>query len=92
MNPVIKNNFTVILLSFSYKSIVKLNGKTFGSHNMTMLYPNLCYNKACYKKTALYVLSILIGSDSSTLILVKALARHYRLVYNSTILDISLYL
>ena len=53
MNPVIKNNFTVISLSFSYKSIVKLNGKTFGSHNMTMLYPNLFYIKACYKKTAL---------------------------------------
>ena len=60
MNPVIKYNFTMISLSFSYKSIIKLNGKKFESHNMTMLYPNLCYNKACYKKTALIVLSILI--------------------------------
>ena len=24
------------------------------SHNMTVLYPNLCYNKVCYKWTALY--------------------------------------
>ena len=61
MNPGIKNNFTIISLSYSYKSIVKLNGKIFRSHNMTMLYPHLCYNKACYKKTAIYVLSILIN-------------------------------
>ena len=24
---------------------------------MTVLYPNLCYNKVCYKKTALYFLN-----------------------------------
>ena len=23
-------------------------------HNMTVLYPNLCYNEMCYKGTALY--------------------------------------
>ena len=23
--------------------------KRFGSHNMTMLYPHLCYNEVCYK-------------------------------------------
>ena len=34
---------------------VKLHGKKFGSHNMTMLYPNLCNNEACYNVTALYV-------------------------------------
>ena len=25
-----------------------------GSHNMTVLYPNLCYNGMCYKGTAMY--------------------------------------
>ena len=31
---------------------------------MTVLYPNLCYNKVCYKETALYVrtLQILCGN------------------------------
>ena len=28
--------------------------KQFGSHNMTVLYPNLCSNEVCYKGTALY--------------------------------------
>ena len=40
-----------ILWSFSYNSSEKLHGKKFGSHNMTVLYP--CYNKVCYKGTAL---------------------------------------
>ena len=44
-----------ILWSFSYNSFVKLHGKKFGSHNMTLLYPNLCYNEVCYKGTALYM-------------------------------------
>ena len=39
----------------SYNSFVKSDGKNFGSH-MTMLYPNLCYNKVCYKGTVLYTL------------------------------------
>ena len=43
-----------ILWSFSYNSFVKFHGKKFGSHNMTVLYPNLCYNKVCYKGSALY--------------------------------------
>ena len=36
-------------LSFSYNSFVKFHGKKFGSHNMIMLCPNLCYNAVCYK-------------------------------------------
>ena len=44
----------IILWSFSYNSFVKLNGKKMRGHNITMLYPNLCYNEVCYKGTALY--------------------------------------
>ena len=41
-------------MSFSYNSVVKFHIKMKnGSHNMTVLYPNLCYNKVCYKGTAL---------------------------------------
>ena len=43
--------------SFSYNSFVKFHGKKFGSHNTTMLYPNPCYKKVCYKGTTLYVIS-----------------------------------
>ena len=35
--------------SFSYNSFVKFQGKEFGSHNMMMSYPNLCYTKVCYR-------------------------------------------
>ena len=38
--------------SFSYNSFVKLHGKKIVSHSMTVLYPNPCYNEACYKGTA----------------------------------------
>ena len=31
-----------MLWSFSYNSFVKFCGKIFGSHNMTVLYPNPC--------------------------------------------------
>ena len=41
------------LWSFSYNSFVKLYGKKIGSHNMTPLHPDLCYNEVCYKRTAL---------------------------------------
>ena len=41
--------------SFSYDSFVKFHAKKFGSHNITVLYPNLCYNKVCYKGTILTV-------------------------------------
>ena len=44
-----------ILWSFSYNSFVKFNLKTIGSHKITMLYPNLCYNVVFYKGTALYL-------------------------------------
>ena len=47
--------------SFSYNSFVKLYGKKFGSHNMTVLYPNLCY-----KGTALYMYNLLAGTESET--------------------------
>ena len=42
-----------IAWSFSYNSFVKLHGKKYGSHNMTTLYLNLCYNEECYKGTAM---------------------------------------
>ena len=43
-----------ILWSFSYNSFVKFHGKKFGIHNITLLYPNLCYNEMCYKGTEMY--------------------------------------
>ena len=43
-----------IIWSFSYNSFVKFHGKKFGSHNMTVLYSNPCFNEVCYKGTALY--------------------------------------
>ena len=33
----------------SYNSFVKFRGKRFGSHNMTMLYPNRSTSKVYYK-------------------------------------------
>ena len=33
--------------SFSYNSFVKFHDKKFGSHNITVLYPNLHSNKVC---------------------------------------------
>ena len=36
-----------ILWSFSNNSIVKLHGKNFWCHNMTMLYSNSCCNEVC---------------------------------------------
>ena len=33
--------------------------KNFGSNNITVLYPNLCYKKVCYIGTALYLEMIL---------------------------------
>ena len=33
----------------------------FGSHNMSLLYQNQCYNQVCYKGTALFVLNCLIS-------------------------------
>ena len=41
--------------SFSYNSFIKFHGKKFGSHNMTVLYPNPCFNEVCYKEIALYI-------------------------------------
>ena len=36
--------------------------KRFRSHNITLLYPNLYYIKACYKRTELYNLKLVISS------------------------------
>ena len=35
---------------------VKIHGKQFESHNMAVLYQNVCYNEVCYKGTAMYTL------------------------------------
>ena len=58
MNCVIKGQFYkgIIGISFfPYNSFEKFHGKKIGSHSMTVLYPNLCYNEVCYKGTALYL-------------------------------------
>ena len=34
-------------------SVIKFHDKKIGSHNMTVLYPDLCCNKVYYKETAL---------------------------------------
>ena len=44
---ILHGHFPIILL---YNAIVK----KIGSNNMTLLYPNLCNNKVCYKVTAQY--------------------------------------
>ena len=46
-------NFTKVLQEND--PFEKFHGKTFGSHNMTLLYPNPCYNVLCYKGTTLYL-------------------------------------
>ena len=40
--------------SFSYNSFAKFHGKKIGHHNMSMLYPNQCYNEVFYKGAAVY--------------------------------------
>ena len=40
---------------FSYHSFVKFDSKKFGRHNMNVFYPNVSYNKVCYKGSALYL-------------------------------------
>ena len=42
--------------SFSYIPFVNFHvrKKMSGSHNMTVLYLNLCYNEVCSRRTALY--------------------------------------
>ena len=39
---------------YNYMYFVKFRKKNIGIHNMAVLYPNLCYNEACYKGAALY--------------------------------------
>ena len=53
-------------LSFSYNSFVKFYGdKKNGSHNMTPLYPNLCYNEVCYKGNVLYFAVVYVNFSYS---------------------------
>ena len=53
---ILQRNYRIItiLWSFSNYSYVKFYGKKFESHIMTVLYLVLCFNKVCYKETALY--------------------------------------
>ena len=59
----IMRNYLKMTISYKYcNSFVKLYGGKNGSHNMTMLYPNLCYNEVCYKGTALFLISLCLTS------------------------------
>ena len=51
-----KKNYRKMTISwsFSFNSFVKFHGEKIWSHNITVLYANLCYNQVCYEKTALY--------------------------------------
>ena len=40
---------------FFYNSSVKFRTKKFRSHNITVLYPNQCYNEVSYKGNVLYL-------------------------------------
>ena len=44
---------------FSYNSFVKFHGKEFGSHNMTVVYPNMYCYRVCYKGIVLYSMELL---------------------------------
>ena len=46
---------TISKWSFSYNSFVKFTIKFFGSHNMTMLYLQMCCNEVLYKGILLYI-------------------------------------
>ena len=48
-----RNRKMTIRWSFSYNSFVKFHGKKIETTTQ-LLYPNLCYNKVCYKVTELY--------------------------------------
>ena len=37
----------------NFSITVKFQGKKYGRHNMTALYPNPCYNEVCNKGIAL---------------------------------------
>ena len=39
---------------------MKFHGKNFGSHNITILNPNLCYKEMHYKETVLYMIRPII--------------------------------
>ena len=43
-----------ILWSLFYNSFVKFYGTKFGTHNITMLCPNLVYDEVCYEGTVLH--------------------------------------
>ena len=57
MNHVINRKFYKGITEIKEKPVIPLKNSmvnNFGSHNMTVFYPNLCYTKLCYKGTALY--------------------------------------
>ena len=53
---ILKRNYRKMTISWSffYNSFVKFHGKNNWEPQMTILYPNPCYNEVCYKGTALY--------------------------------------
>ena len=51
---ILHRNYRKRTLLFSYNSFVKLYGKTFRSHNMSVLYDYPCYNEVHYKGSALF--------------------------------------
>ena len=60
MDHVIKGHFVKglqendHLMVIFHNFFVKFHGKIFGSHNIAVLYPNLYYNKVCYKGISVY--------------------------------------
>ena len=56
VGTILQRNFRkmTITWSFSYNCCVKLLRKKFGSHNMTVLYPNLCYKKSTLSLPIIY--------------------------------------
>ena len=57
LSEILQKNYKkmTMLWSFSCNSFVKF--MVYGSHNITVLYPNLCKIEACYKGNVLYFLS-----------------------------------
>ena len=52
---VLYNVMSFITLCLGMDSVISepCYKETIGSHKMTVLYPNLCFNKVCYKGTVL---------------------------------------
>ena len=41
------------ILQKNYNPFLKFHGKNIRSHNITVIYPKLCYNEVCYNWTIL---------------------------------------